>query len=128
MKAYYRRKKGKRLELKVAALIRNKGLDERAQRMPLSGAMTHLEGDIHTRLPYHFECKNQERVQLWEFWEQTRSQAPAAHAPVLVVSGNFRPILAVVDVELLLNLLRIEQDYLKTATETPPQMRRTSDR
>lgn len=113
MKPVSARAKGKRLEREVAALIRRKGLDDRAQRMPLSGAASMLPSDIWTKLPYSFECKNQERLQLWDAWEQTRGQAPNGHQPVLVVSGNFRPILAVVDVDLLLNLLKIEQDYLE---------------
>ena len=106
------RKKGKRLEREIAALIRRKGLDEGARRMPLSGAASMLPGDIWTKLPYSFEAKNQERVQLWEWWKQARGQCPGGHQPVLVVSGNFRPILAVVDIDVLLNLLLIEQDSL----------------
>jgi hypothetical protein len=93
-------------------LIRRKGLDPDAKRMPLSGAFSHLPGDIYTRLPYHFEAKNQERVRFWEWWEQARSQCPGGHQPVLVISGAFRPTLAVVDIDLLLNLLKIEKDYL----------------
>lgn len=112
MKAASAKKKGKRLEHKVAAEIRRKGLDPRATRMPMSGGAPMLEGDIHTKLPYHFECKNQEAVRLWEFWEQARSQAHGGHQPVLVVSGNFRPVLCVVELDTLLNLMRIEQDYL----------------
>lgn len=117
MKPASARQKGKRLELKLASLLRSKGLDESARRMPLSGAMSHLPTDIYTRLPYSFECKNQERVQLWDWWEQARGQAHMARPPVLVISGNFRPILAVVEVDTLLDLLKIEQDYLSQVSE-----------
>lgn len=100
--------KGSRLERQLAGMIRKKGLDPKARRMPLSGAFSHLPEDIYTILPYHFEAKNQEKLKIWEWWEKIRNK----RNPVLVVSGNFRPVLAVVDIDLLLNLLKIEQDYL----------------
>ena len=112
MKPQSARAKGKRLEREIASLIRRKGLDEKASRMPLSGADSMWKGDIRTRLPYSFEAKNQERIQLWDWWDQTRAQCPGGHQPILCISGNFRPILAVIDIDLLLNLLRIEQDAL----------------
>jgi len=107
-----KKKKGARLERKLASLIRQKGLDKDAKRMPLSGAFDHLKSDIYTRLPYSFECKNQERVKLWEWWAQAKEQAKLAEKPVLVISGNYRPILAVVEIDTLLDLLKVEQDYL----------------
>ena len=96
----------------MAQLIRHKGLDDNAQRMPLSGAWSHLPTDIYTSLPYSFECKNQEKVKLWEWWEQARGQARMGKPPVLIISGNFRPMLAVMDVELLLNFLKMEIDLI----------------
>ena len=108
----YPKRKGDRLERKVAALIRHKGLDPKARRMPLSGAWDHLPGDIYTSLPYSFEIKNTERIKIWEFWDQTKNQCPMGQVPVLAVSSNNRPILAVLDFEYLLDLLKIEQDYL----------------
>ena len=116
MKPASARAKGKRLEYDVAALLRSKDLDKDAKRMPLSGAFSHMPGDIYTRLPYHFECKNQERIQLWDWWEQAKGQALRV-PPVLVISGNYRPVVAVVDIDLLLNLLKIEQDYLADVRE-----------
>ena len=69
-------KKGQRLELKLAAAIRHKGLDKHAQRMPRSGALAHLPEDIATSLPYHFECKNHERITFWSFWGWDKGGAP----------------------------------------------------
>lgn len=100
--------KGSRLERKVAKLIRQKGLDPKARRMPLSGAWSHFPEDIYTELPVHIECKNQEKLRIWEWWQKIRHR----HNPILVVSGNYRPILAVVDIDYLLDLLKTEQDYL----------------
>lgn len=108
-----RKAKGSRLERKVAELIRRKKLDPKAQRMPLSGAWSHLPADIYTSLDIHIECKNQERVKLWEWWNKIRDK----RNPILCISGNHRPILAVVDVEYLLDLLKIEQEYLEEVSE-----------
>lgn len=104
--------KGKRLEAKIAKRIRQKGLDKDAKRMPRSGAMAHLPEDVLTKLPIHIEAKNRERVQLWKWWEETTSRTFIGNDPVLVISGNHRPILAVVELDYLLDLLKDRQDYL----------------
>jgi hypothetical protein len=109
--------KGKRLEYKIASLIRRKGLDDNAKRMPRSGALAHLPEDILTSLPIHIEAKNRERVRLWEWWEETSQRTFTGHHPVLVVSGNHRPVLAIVDIDYLLDLLKAEQDYLADVTD-----------
>lgn len=102
--------KGNRLEAKFSSLIREKGLDDGARRMPGSGAFEGFKTDIHTTLPYSFELKNQEVVKLWAWWEQTKNQSTIAKPPVLVTSGNFKPMLATMDVNTFLELLRTIQD------------------
>jgi Holliday junction resolvase len=111
----HKKEKGSRLERKVAQLIREKGLDKNARRMPLSGAFPHLQADIYTSLPVHIEAKNQERVRLWEWWQTVRAKSKFGKDPVLCISANNRPIIAVIDYEYLLNLWKIEQQYLSEA-------------
>lgn len=106
------KQKGSRLERQVAKAIRQKGLDPKAQRMPLSGAWAHLPEDIYTSLDLHIECKNQERLRIWEWWQKIRNR----RNPVLVVSGNYRPTLAVVDLDFLLDLLKTEQEFLEESS------------
>ena len=103
MKPASAKQKGSRLERRCASDLRSKGLDKNAKRMPLSGGFSHLKGDIYTSLPVHFECKNQERVQFWKFWEQCEQQCPMAQTPILVISGNYRPIRVVMRWEDYLN-------------------------
>lgn len=103
--------KGDRFERKVALMIRDKGLDDNAKRMPLSGAWSHLPEDIWTQLDVHIECKNQERLLIWQWWKKIRDK----RNPVLVFSGNHRPILAAVDFNYLLGLWMIEQDYQRAS-------------
>lgn len=93
--------KGSRLERKVAEAYRYYGIDKRASRMPMSGAMTHFKGDIWKPNDFEYldECKNSEKVRLWEWWEQTVGQATGARIPVLHISRNNSPILTVISME-----------------------------
>jgi hypothetical protein len=99
--------KGSRLEREVARRIRQKGLDKDAKRMPLSGADSILKEDIFTHLPVSIECKNVEKVHLWQWWQKIRDYTN----PILCISGNHRPIVAVMDLDYWLNLEKYKQDF-----------------
>ena len=107
--------KGSRLERKVAQKIRWSGLDKKASRMPLSGAAFGLETDIRSTLPFAFEVKNQEKVKLWEWWEEAERGRKPFKPPVLVIGGNFRSLLAVVDFNDFLNTIKELEDWKKTS-------------
>ena len=113
MKRASARAKGKRLERKIAAMLRHKKLDENAQRTPMSGAMSQWKGDILTCLPIHIEAKCQEKIRFWEFVSQASEQCPLGQNWILAISGNYRPVVAVVDIDWLLDLLKIEQELLE---------------
>jgi hypothetical protein len=115
MKAYGKRIKGKRLEKKFAQLIRDFGLDDKAQRRAFSGAISMVRGraDVLTKLPFSFECKNQEKVRLWEWWEQAESEATMSKPPVLVIGGNYRPIMCAMKAETFLDILKELKEYKK---------------
>ena len=103
--------KGSRLEKKVAELYRHYDIDKTAIRMPMSGAIATLKGDIFKRndVGWVDECKNQEKVQLWAWWEQAKSQAKGLQRPLLHVSGNYREILTVMRVEDYMHLRACEK-------------------
>ena len=111
MKATGKKQKGSRLERKFAQLIRQKGLDKDAKRMVLSGADWAFKSDIYTKLPFMFECKNQEQLRLWDWWEQAKSQEKPMKPAVLIHTANHRPIMATMDVDTFLNLLKEIKDY-----------------
>lgn len=111
------KRKGQRLEQQVAKRLRERGVDPTAGRMPLSGGDTHLKGDIRTDLPYCFECKNTERIRFWESWQQAAEQAHY-HPPVLCISANHRPTLAVVELDTLIDLLLCQQQAEGTTPTT----------
>jgi len=116
-----RRLKGRRLELKWAELIRETGLDKGARRRPLSGAEAMMKGrgDIISKLPFSFECKNQEANAIfWKWWDQAESQGNISNPPILVFTGNYRPIMVAMKSDVFLNLLQEIDDWKKAYKET----------
>lgn len=116
MKASGHRQKGSRLERKFAQMIREYGLDKRAQRRPFSGGVWGVKGraDVITKLPFSFECKNAEALAFWKFWEQAEAESTMAKPPVLVYSCNYRPIMVIMKAETFLNVLKELDDQKKT--------------
>jgi|SRR4051794_11180923 Holliday junction resolvase len=99
------RDKGAAGEREVAAIFRAHGFD--CDRVPNSGGLR-LKGDLYGVLPVHVEVKRQERLQLWQWWEQAVSEAPEDVSPVLAFRRNRSEWLAVVRLDDLIGLLEIE--------------------
>lgn len=104
-----RKAKGSRLEKYVAKRLNevlSKDYGVKAQRMPMSGAIEGLKGDVFVNLPIHFECKNSEKWTIPEWWEQASDQAGLGKMPCLIVSRNYcNDPLAVIRYEDLLTFL-----------------------
>jgi hypothetical protein len=111
MKASGKKEKGRRLELRFAKILRK--IDKNAKRMVLSGADWAFKSDIYTTLPYHFECKNQERMKFWSWWEQTEGQASMSKTPVLVHTANHRPIMVSMKADDFIALLQEIDNNIK---------------
>lgn len=107
--------KGARLEKAVASEYRRIGIE--AQRMPLSGAISHMKGDIWKKIydGWIDECKSAETVKLREWWDQAMRQRGRAE-PVLHISANYRPIITVIRTDkwtdMLLELDQTGQRFL----------------
>jgi len=115
MKARGKKHKGSRLERKFAELIRRYNIDKNAKRMVMSGAFAHFKGDILSSMPYQFECKNQERMTFWKWWDQAKEQERPLKKAILVHSANHRPIIVSMEAETFLNLYREMLDYRELA-------------
>ena len=101
------KQKGRRLEKEISEMYRHYDIDKTACPMPMSGAMENHKGDILKKHDLEFvdECKNQERVSLWEWWKQTESQAKGLQVPVLYVKKNYeREPLSILKAKDLFNL------------------------
>ena len=96
--------KGKRLEQKIASDMRKKLGSDKAVRMAGSGSGA-IKGDVFNRY-FTIEAKNQEKVKIWEWWQQTVSQVQFNKPPVLVFSGNHRPILVTMSLNDWLDLVK----------------------
>lgn len=107
-----RKEKGSRAERKVAEAYRHYGIDPKATRMPMSGAMAWHKGDINKPNDYQYvdEVKAQEAIKFWPFWEQAVSQATNGRTPVLHITSNNRPILTVISLETYMDLRKTIKD------------------
>lgn len=96
-----RRLKGKRFEREIAALYRHHHIDDTAQPMPMSGAMEFHKGDILKKIDNEFvdECKNQETVEIWKWWNQAKSQARGMQRPVLHIKRNLTEPLSIISTD-----------------------------
>lgn len=88
MKPRSARAKGQRLEREFSKRLRESGLDVKARRMPMSGAMEDMKADIITTLPFNLECKNQETWQPEKYMQQAIDGKKQHEIPVVVMSKN----------------------------------------
>lgn len=102
--------KGKRFEREVAKLL-NKKFNTNVRRTPMSGGMS-IKGDIIDINPdsvlydYHFECKNQEKLNIWKALEQSRSDRPIGKTPLVVFTKNFQSNYVAIELDDFMNLLK----------------------
>ena len=118
MKAVGKKQKGARLENKVVKIFKRSGLVENAKRSFQSGAHWSWKSDIYAPgLNFQIECKNQERIRIWDWWDQAESQRKAYKPPVLMLTSNHRPILAVMNIEDWVNLVKERDEWEKKAND-----------
>lgn len=63
-----RKTKGRNFENEVSHSLQK--LDPEAKRMPLSGAVAGMKGDIITSLPFAIECKFQQNTSFKQWYKQ----------------------------------------------------------
>ena len=86
--------KGKRFELSIANKLKEV-FNIKVRRTPLSGGLD-FKGDIiciddnSIISEYSFECKNQEKLNIWKALEQSRNDAPRGKTPLVVFTKNFQ--------------------------------------
>jgi Holliday junction resolvase len=108
------KQKGNRFERQVAKQI-NKKFNTNVRRTPLSGGMN-FKGDIiciddnSIISEFSFECKNQEKLNIWKALEQSRNDAPQRTLPVVVFTKNFEREYIALEFEDFLNILKELED------------------
>lgn len=61
----------------------------------------------HERLPYSIECKNVEKLNVWSAWDQAVENCGEGDTPIVVISRNRSPKLAVVPASWAIERLEI---------------------
>ena len=110
--------KGKLLEDYVADQIVDKGLDNKASRSIGSGSGNREKSDIDTSLMMlgrnvGFECKNQKKLDLLNWWKQTEKLQTLNREPVLVMKfprESLGETKALIYLDSLLNLIKLSKD------------------
>ena len=99
--------KGKRFELSIANKLKEL-FKVKVRRTPLSGGMD-FKGDIiciddnSIISEYSFECKNQEKINIWESYKQADENSNS-YEPVVVLKRNKHKPLVLVDAEYFVEL------------------------
>ena len=109
MKTRSAKNKGKRLQNKVRDLILEKFTqleedDVRSTTMGDSGEDVLLSPAARKLFPFSVECKNQEKLNIWESLKQAEQNA-GKHTPLLVFKRNRSKTYAVLEFGKLLELL-----------------------
>lgn len=93
MKTPSAKAKGRRLQQQVVTDLLNSfdhlsEDDVRSTSMGVSGEDIQMSHAARQSIPFSFEAKNQERVNIWSSIEQARTNAPNGVAPVVVFKKN----------------------------------------
>ncbi len=111
--------KGKRFEREIAKQI-NKKFETNVRRTPLSGGLN-FKGDIiciddnSIISEFSFECKNQEKLNIWKALQQSKNDAPARTMPVVVFTKNHETEYIALEFEDFLNIIKELEDLRKKA-------------
>ena len=109
MKSRSAKNKGKRLQNKVRDLLLEvfndlEPDDIRSAIMGESGEDIKLSPAARKLIPYSFECKNQEKLNIWSSLEQAETNS-GKHTPLLIFKRNRTKTYAVLEFDKLLELL-----------------------
>jgi hypothetical protein len=111
MKTRSAKNKGKRLQNNVRDVLLETFKDElelddiRSQIMGMSGEDIVLSPAARKLIPYAFECKNQEKLNIWSALEQAESNGEKG-TPVLVFKRNRSKTYAVIEFKEFIDLIK----------------------
>ena len=108
MKTRSAKNKGKRLQNKVRDILLEtfdtlEPDDIRSAVMGDSGEDIQLSPAARKLIPYSIECKNQEKINLWESYKQATENS-GKYEPVVFIKRNNHKPLVVVDADYFINL------------------------
>ena len=109
MKTRSAKNKGKRLQNSVRDILLETFTqleqdDIKSTTMGESGEDIQLSPAARKLIPYAFECKNQEKLNIWSSLEQAENNS-GSHTPLLIFKRNRTKTYAVLEFDKLLELL-----------------------
>ena len=111
MKTSSAKAKGRRLQQKFMQLLIEKldidPEDIESRSMGAGGEDLIMSKAARNKFPYSVECKNQERMNIWQAWEQANNNK-GIYEPLVVIKKNGVRPLVVLDAE---NFLDMIKDY-----------------
>ena len=113
MKTSSKKGKGRRLQNYVVEQLANtftvlEDDDIKPAIMGESGEDIKLSPAARKLIPYSFECKNQERLNIWSSLTQAKDNSNG-FSPILIFKRNRSNVYACIDFELLLNFIKENQ-------------------
>ena len=111
MKTSSAKAKGRRLQQKFMQLLIEKldidPEDIESRSMGAGGEDLFMSRAARDKFPYSIECKNQERMNIWQAWDQANANK-CIYEPLVVIKKNGVQPLVVLDAE---NFLDMIKDY-----------------
>jgi hypothetical protein len=109
MKTQSRKAKGRRLQNQFMQLLIEKldidPEDIESRSMGAGGEDLIMSKAARNKFPYSVECKNQERMNIWQAWEQANNNK-GIYEPLVVIKKNGVSPLIVVDAENFLEMIK----------------------
>ena len=107
MKTSSAKAKGRRLQQWVRSLlietlhVHEEDIESRS--MGSGGEDLIMARDARTKFPYSIECKNQEKINVWESYNQAKENCKG-YEPIVVMKRNKSDPLVVIDAKSFINL------------------------
>ena len=109
MKTSIAKAKGRRLQQQFMQLLIEKldidPEDIESRSMGAGGEDLIMSKAARNKFPYSVECKNQERMNIWQAWEQANNNK-GIYEPLVVIKKNGVNPLIVVDAESFLDMIK----------------------
>ena len=109
MRTQSRKAKGRRLQQKFMQLLIEKldidPEDIESRSMGAGGEDLIMSKAARNKFPYSIECKNQERLNIWQAWDQANNNK-GIYDPLVVIKKNGVGPLVVVDAENFLEYVK----------------------
>ncbi len=100
------RRKGSAYERKIAKAFGK--IYGELRRTPLSGGME-WKGDIQSidgKMPFHIECKKQEKLNIWKALKQAEDDCPDDKTPIVVFARNRSKDYVVIEMDEFLEIVK----------------------